>query len=366
MTSPSATVSEYSSLGDLAGRAPGPRARPSASSASLPTQSLSLTGFGPLLTTRSTGGVRAQRRAGLGVAADDDALRRRCRTTSRWCVPKARWSPASASCASSSVMPRELGYVVALLAEREHDRDGAAVEHLRARLGVGADRPGRPGRSRSRPCRPTSASSPASSSSASAADSASCPSTPGVRGVAAVEEPPGARRRRRRRAAARRAAATSPRRRRAAAGGGGGVASAVRRRGGGRRRSGGSEDADRSPSSRRALGRRTGPARCRRRRRLDGLGVHPQRRQVGGQVRVVEHALGERVADPVHLVQQHGGVGRAQARGRGPSRGRPARRRTPGCRARAATAAARPRGRACRRPGSGDSPSCGLAPVSSS
>ena len=74
----------------------------------------------------------------------------------------------------------------------------------------------------------------------------------------------------------------------------------------------------------------------------------------------------QRLGDAVQLVQQHPGVGRALAAvargGAGDQRvdvrrdaGHERRRRR-----------ARPRGRACRRPGSGDSPSCGLAPVSSS
>ena len=36
------------------------------------------------------------------------------------------------------------------------------------------------------------------------------------------------------------------------------------------------------------------------------------RREVGGQLRVVEDAVFERVAHPAELVEQHGGVGGAQ------------------------------------------------------
>ena len=74
---------------------------------------------------------------------------------------------------------------------------------------------------------------------------------------------------------------------------------------------------------RRARRRRTSSARCRARTRT--------RQQVGGELGVVAHAVAQRLADPVDLVEEHAGVGRPLARGRGRWPGRPARRRTPGC-----------------------------------
>ena len=68
------------------------------------------------------------------------------------------------------------------------------------------------------------------------------------------------------------------------------------------------------------------------------VGVRPTadrggRGQVLHQVGVVDDAVVEGVADPAHLVEQDAGVGRSQRRCRGRWRGRPARRRTAGCRA---------------------------------
>ena len=48
------------------------------------------------------------------------------------------------------------------------------------------------------------------------------------------------------------------------------------------------------------------------RHQLAGVGVEQQRRQVGGELRVVADAVGERLDDPVDLVEQDGGVGGAQ------------------------------------------------------
>ena len=48
------------------------------------------------------------------------------------------------------------------------------------------------------------------------------------------------------------------------------------------------------------------------RHQLPGVGVEQQRRQVGGELRVVPDAVGERLDDPMDLVEQDGGVGGAQ------------------------------------------------------
>ena len=85
-------------------------------------------------------------------------------------------------------------------------------------------------------------------------------------------------------------------------------------------------------------------------------GDRPRQREVGGQVVVLADAVAQGLGDPVHLVEQHAGVGRplVEVARSGARDERVDVRRQSG--RQLATAAARPRGRACRRPGSATRP----------
>ena len=325
----------------------------SASSTGLPTQSLSSTGLGPLLTTRSTGVSGRSVVPAFGRAADDLADRDGV-------------GPLLGGGAEAEVRlgervlglvlghPLELRYVVALLAEGERDRHRAAVEHLAAGAGVGRDDPADRDGLGVGLVAPLDVEAGVLDLGA-ARPPWSCRARPasrcsGRRGTTT-------RRRRGRRAAAPRgssdqAAAPAPAARAAAAsvsvtpGERSSSSSVVR-----------SETASPARGAWRSRGSRTGRTPCRPSRRRAALcadlpQVRHQRRQVRGQVRVV----GARPRRARGRPGAPGAAARPRPRdgcsGRGPWRGRPARRRTPGGRARASRAAARPRGRACRRPGS--------------
>ena len=215
-----------------------------------------------------------------------------------------------------------------------------------------------------------STSSPAASSFWTAAALVR-PSTPGVGGVAGPAEPPGAE-----------AGGGGDQQRDAPAAAGrggtgaGGAAAAERtgRTGGAGGRGCGSQGVGvlARPGAAAAAARSAassapsrGRPRCRRLRTVDQLaGVRVQRRtrgEVGGELGVVLDAVGQRLGDPVELVQQHAGVGRAlgPVAGGGAGDQRVDVRRDAGHEPR--TAAGRPRGRACRRPGSATRPraACG-------
>ena len=259
--------------------------------------------------------------------------------------PNSRLVSASASWASSSVMPAQLGYVVPLLAEREHDGDGAAVEDPLAGPGVGARSPGRRARSRSRPVADLGLEAGGlellDGGRLRQAEDA------GRGGVAGPAEPPGADagaadeeqgedQEDRPAAGARRPVAGRPADEPGARVRPGPAPRAV---GVGRARScarGWSAAVGRAPSGPRTRRRRTGRRSVSSGRpgvldgRTTGTGA---RRQVGLELRVLAHAAASAWLTRCTWWSSTAGVGRPLARGRGRWPGRPARRRTAGCRA---------------------------------